>query len=188
MSTSNHPRPCPWACARVALPAVLLSASLAGCDSAPHTTVILDNTYPTSAADPLVVYQAYWQAVPFTGPVDPGQSSSPQTAEPTSGDTAYVVLAPGWDPDASATPTSFVVLQSRSAFSVGFNGTLHIPVDDSTFTGNCATSHPLTQSQADFITQIVFPCAFASLTYDAATCTVTPRADDAGVTCDTGLP
>jgi len=179
---------CAWACARVALPAVLLSASLAGCDAAPRTTVVFDNDYPASAAKPLVAYQAYWQAVALTTPVDPGQSSAPLVAEPTSGDTAYVVLAPGWDPDASATPTSFVVLESRSAFSVGFNDTLHIAVDDTTFAGNCATGNQLPQSEADRITQLVFPCAFASFTYEAATCTVTPRADDAGLSCDTGLP
>lgn len=167
---------------------MVLAVALVGCDPAPDTTVILDNQYPLSTSAPLVVYQARWQAVAFTTPIEPGASSQPQTTVPASANTAYVVLAPGWDPELSSSPTSLVVLESRSGFSVGLDGTLHIPVDDTTFAGNCAAGSMLSQSEADKITQLVFPCAFASFTYDAATCTVTPRADDAGVACDTGLP
>jgi hypothetical protein len=167
---------------------LVLLALAGGCDQAPHTAVILENGYPSSATQPLVVYQAYWQAVAFTDPLEPGASSAPQTTEPTSAGTAYVVLAPGWDPELSATPTSFVVMQSSSDLSVSANYTLRIPVNDTTFAGNCAAGSFLTQAQADFITQRVFPCAFASFTYDAATCTVIPRAYDAGVSCDSGLP
>ncbi len=168
---------------------LVLLALAGGCDQTPHTAVILENDYPSNATQPLVVYQAYWQAVAFTDPLEPGASSAPQTTEPTSASTAYVILAPGWDPDASAAPTSLIVLESRSPLSVDFNYTLHVPVDDSTFVGNCAAgTQRLSQSETDKITQLVFPCAFASFTYDAATCTVTPRTDDAGVSCETGLP
>lgn len=55
--------------------------------------------------------------------------------------------------------------------------TLHIPVSDASFAGNCAAGGVLTQSQADFITQIVFPDVFGGFTYDAATCTTTPLGD-----------
>ncbi len=51
-------------------------------------------------------------------------------------------------------------------------GTLHIAVDDTDFAGDCAAGDPLTQEQADFIAQLVFPCLFSGLRYDAATCTV----------------
>ncbi len=181
MSSPNHPR-------ASGVAGLVLLALAGGCDQGPHTTVILDNDYSPSAAKPLVVYQAYWQAVVFAYPVDPGQSSAPLPTVPALDNTAYVILAPGWDPDAGVAPTSLVVLESLSGFSVAFNDTLHIPVDDAHFAGNCAAGSQLLQSEADKITQLVFPCAFASFTYDATTCTVTPRAYDAGVACDTGLP
>jgi hypothetical protein len=60
---------------------------------------------------------------------------------------------------------------------VSLGDTLHIPVDDATFTGNCAAGSFLTQAQADFITREVFPGDFASRSYDAATCTTTPIGD-----------
>ena len=181
MPSPNHPR-------ASGVAGLVLLALAGGCDQAPHTAVILENDYPSSATQPLVVYQAYWQGVAFTDPLEPGASSAPQTTEPTSGSTAYVVVAPGWDPELSATPASLVVMQSSSDLSVGANYTLHLPVNDTTFAGNCAAGSVLLQAQADFITQRVFPCVFATLHYDAATCTVTPRPDDAGVSCDSGLP
>jgi hypothetical protein len=70
-----------------------------------------------------------------------------------------------------------VVLQSRASFDVHLNDTLHIPVDDSTFQGSCAAKSALSQSQADFITQLVFPDVFASFHYDAATCTLSSMGD-----------
>jgi hypothetical protein len=157
----------------------------AACDASPHTAVVLDNDYPLSTTLPLVVYHASWQAVAFADPVPPGTSSAPQATVPASANTAYVVLAPGWDPTGSTPPTSFVVLQSVAGFGVDYDDTLHIPVDDTTFVGNCATGNPLSQAQADFITQRIFPCDFGALHYDAATCTTTPLAD-AGEVCDAG--
>jgi hypothetical protein len=71
-------------------------------------------------------------------------------------------------------------MQSRSGFAVHLNDTLHIPVDDADFAGNCATGSALTQSQADFITQLVFPGTFQGLQYDAATCTTTSVGDAGG--------
>jgi hypothetical protein len=154
---------------------------LAGCDQRPVTTVTIDNDYPPSAT-PLVVYRAYWQAVAFQNPIPPGGSSDAQSTVAASDNTAYVVLAPGWDADSSVSPTSFVLMQSRSGFSVDLNGALHIPVDDSTFIGNCASGSPLSQEQADFIaerifTQTIFPDAAAPFTYDAVNCTTTPVVD-----------
>jgi hypothetical protein len=147
-----------------------------GCDT-PHTDVVLDNDYPASQTDALVVYRATWQAITFQDPVAPGSSSDPRSTIAASENTAYVVLTPGWDPAGAAAPTSFVVLQSRQGFAVHLNNTLHIPVDDATFLGNCGAGSFLTQPQADFITQLVFPGVFTSLHYDAATCTTTPIGD-----------
>lgn len=158
-----------------------------GCN-APDTSVVLDNDYPSSAAAPIVVYQAYWppQAVLFATPVPPGSSSSPQSTVPSSSNTAYAVLAPGWPADASIPPTSLVVVQSRSGFSVNLDNTLHIPVGDAKFIGNCAAGSFLSQSQADFITRLVFPTIFANLQYDAATCTTTAVGDGGGGDGSTG--
>jgi hypothetical protein len=158
----------------------LSSAWLAvGCDyvDTPYTNVVLDNDYSPTATTPLVVYQAFWEATSFSSPVPPGSSSAQEGTVPCSDNTAWVVLAPGWDPASPTPPTSFVVLQSRSGFGVALGDTLHIPVDDQTFAGNCAGGSVLSQSQADFITQLVFPSLFAGLSYDAATCTTTPMVD-----------
>jgi hypothetical protein len=169
-------------CTREVMAATLsLAAFAAGCDRAPDTTVVLDNHYPSSGTTPLVVYRAYWQAVAFQDPVAPGGSSDPESTVPAS-NTAYVLLAPGWDPDSAAPPTSFVVMQSRNELAVPQNGALHIPVDDTTFIGNCDAGGALSQTQADFIrarifTETIFPDASLPLSYDAVTCTTTPIAD-----------
>jgi hypothetical protein len=159
--------------------AVSLTLVAAGCDP-PPTTVVLDNGYPPYAAVPLVVYRAQWQAVSFSAPVPPGASSDAQDTLPASDNTAYVLLAPGWDPASSTLPTSFIALQSRDGFAVHLGDTVHIPVDDTTFIGNCAVGSFLTQAQADFITQIVFASDSGSYSYDPATCTTT-LLGDAGV-------
>ena len=161
--------------------ASVIAAHATGCagfpDSAPQTQVVLDNEY--APATSLVVYDAHWLNVSFAGqPVPPGSSSSPQSTVPASADnTAYVVLAPSWDPTSTTPPRTLLVVQSRSGFAVALGDTLHIPVDDRGFEGNCAVGSRLTQSQADFLTQIVFTADFAGLAYDAATCTTTPLGD-----------
>jgi hypothetical protein len=155
---------------------MLVGALLAGCETS-QAFVILENAYPPSATRPLVVYRAVWQAVAFQAPLTPGASSEPQSTVPASCNTAYAILAPGWNPTGSTPPTSFIVLQSSRGFAVDVYDTLHIPVDDSTFSGNCAWGSFLTQAEADFITQIVFPDVFAALRYDAATCSTQPLTD-----------
>jgi hypothetical protein len=154
-----------WAAAICAL----LAPFAIGCD-APSTNVVLDNDYPPSAANALVVYHAFWQAVSFTTPISPGASSDPRSTVAASANTAYVLLAPGWDPTSTTPPTSFIVLQSVGGFDVHLNDTLHIPVDDTTFAGHCAAGSFLPQDQSDFITQRVFASDFAGRSYDAATC------------------
>jgi hypothetical protein len=149
----------------------LLALSPSGCD-APSTRVVVDNRFSPSA-NSYVIYRAFWQAVSFTMPIAPGSSSDPADTIAASDNTAYVVLAPGWDPVGPATPTSFILLQSDHGFSVHSNQTLHIPIDDLLFSGNCAAGRPLEQAQADFLTQRVFVSVFDGLRYDAATCSTT---------------
>lgn len=140
-------------------------------DTAPQTAVVLENHY--AGADAPVIYDAAWQNVSFQGnPVSPGSATSPQITVPASADNrAYVVLAPGWDPTSTTPPSQMVVLQSRAGFAVRLDDTLHIPVDDTSFAGNCAAGSALPQDQADFIAGRVFAADFAGLRYDAATCT-----------------
>jgi hypothetical protein len=149
---------------------IALAPLAAACTSPPVTTVVVDNDYAPSKTRSLVVYSAYWQAVSFQDPIPPGSSSAPQDTVPASANTAYVVLAPGWDTKGPTPPSSFVVMESRIGFAVQEGETLHITVDDTTFIGNCAAGSKLSQSRADFISQLVFPSIFSKLRYDAATC------------------
>jgi len=144
-----------------------------GCEPPSTTTtfVVLENDYPAGSG--LVIYQAFWQAVSFQTPIAPGSSSDPQNTVPASANTAYVVLAPGWDPSSNTTPTTFIVLQSREGYGVHVSHTVDIPVSDATFAGDCAAGSFLTQSQADFVTERVFSGIFDRFKYDAATCTTT---------------
>ena len=148
------------------------------CDPPTHTYVTLGNDYPVGSA--LVVYAADWQAIPFQTPISPGASSDPASTIAASENTAYAVVAPGWDPTSASLPTSFIVLQSRTGYSVHLDNTLRISLSDATFDGSCAAGVPLTQREADFITKLVFPGVFAGLRYDAATCTTTPIVDGVG--------
>jgi|GEM_PF-858666 len=164
---------------RLALCTLGLTSWLTGCD-APQTFVVLDNRYPASTANAPVVYQAFWQAISFQTPLPPGASSDPQSTIAASANLAYVVLAPGWDAASSTPPAALVVMQSRSGFSVSLNQTLHIPVDDATFAGNCAAGSSLSQAEAKFLTEIVFAGLFTTVSYDAASCTSTPKSDAGG--------
>ena len=51
-------------------------------------------------------------------------------------------------------------------------------VSDATFVGSCAAGQPLSQDDADLVTQRIFPGDFAGLTYDARTCTMVPADGD----------
>ena len=150
-----------------------------GCFPRPDTSVVLENDYPRDAAAAYVIYQAYWQAVSFDAAIVPGAASDVMPTVPASGNTAYVVVAPGWDPSSNTPPRSIVVLESAGQFAVNLDDTLTIPVSDETFIGNCAAGSALTQTEADFITNLVFPGRFAQLHYEAKDCT-TPFTGDGG--------
>jgi hypothetical protein len=123
--------------------------------------VVLDNDYSPSSG--MVIVKAFWQAVAFPG-VDPGASSDKLQTVSASPNTAWVLASPP-----SGVP---LLLQSRDGFGVHLDETLHIPVDDDHFAGNCAAGSTLSQLDADFMTSRVFAADFAGLAYDAPTCTV----------------
>ncbi len=150
------------------VPLALALLGTVACDT-PHTQVIVENAYPTASGN--VVYRAFWEADSFTAPIAPGSSSDPEDSLFASANTAYAVLAPGWDAASGSIPTSLVVLQSRSGFALAFDKTLTISISDATFAGNCSTGSVLSQADADFITHNIFAADFVGLHYDAATCT-----------------
>jgi hypothetical protein len=152
--------------------ALLALGGVLGCETESPTKVVVENGYPVRTA----VYRAWWVTTYFPDPVAPGQTSTEQRGVPGA-DTAYAVLAPGWDPSSAAPPTSFVVSKSKAALTSTRGDTLHIVVSDSTFEGSCAAKQPLSQADADFITQRIFPAEFAGVTYDAASCVIRPVAD-----------
>lgn len=157
-----------------ALAALLLA--LPGCETEDPTRVLVENGYPE--ASKLVVYKVWWEVTLFTEPVLPGGTSSEQRGVPQA-DTAYALLAPGWDPESGTPPTTFLPLKSKALLRVSRGDTLRIDVSDATFFGNCAANQALTQEDADFITTRIFPGELANTRYDAATCTAA-RAPDGG--------
>ena len=162
----------------------LSAAVIAACDSETATTAVVENGYsaPPDGGDPAkqtVVYRAWWVATYFPDPVAGGMASSELRTIPGS-DFAYAVLAPGWDPACTSPPTSFVVVKSKSPLTVDRSEVLHVAISDQTFTGNCAAKQPLSQAEADFITQSIFPGEFMNATYDAKTCVTTPVPMDGG--------
>ncbi len=178
----------------VALLAALLS--LAACGTETPTQAVAVNGYarPASRAgtsDEITVYRVWYATTLFRVPVAPGSTSDPIRTVPGRA-TAYAVLAPGWDPSSSKEPTTFVPVKSKRSLSVARGDTLELIVSDRTFTGRCGGSEPLDASDAEFITQRIFPGEFEGVTYDPATCTSTTHESmDAGSTnpkSDAGWP
>ncbi len=162
----------------------LLTPWLAACSTETPTTAIVDNAYPSvpdgaSNAGEVTVYKVWYGATLFRFPVAPGGESESERTELGSA-TAYAVLAPGWAPSSATAPTQFVAVESKAPLSVNRGDTLHIAVSDARFTGRCGGSAPLSQTEADFVTQRIFPAEFAGVHYDAATCRSTAALGDGG--------
>jgi hypothetical protein len=162
-------------------PRLLVWISLFGavaCDTEDPTMVVVDNDYAAlpDGGDPtteMTVYRVWWVTSLLSDAVAPGAEGQPQRTVPNA-DFAYAVLAPGWDPSAPAPPTRFIAARSAAKLSAARGETLHVHVSDDTFVGTCEPGKALSQSDADFITQRIFPAEFAGLAYDATTCTATP--------------
>jgi hypothetical protein len=157
---------------------VLVLATVA-CDSGASMAVV-DNRYErssTDASNELTVYRARFMTAYFDAAVPPGSSSVPESTLFTSGDKAYALLAPGWDPTGDAGPKSLIVVESNAPMAAVPGGVVHIAVDDSTFRGRCDAGAPLTQEEANVITGAFFADIFGGTKYDATSCVTTVLSD-----------
>jgi hypothetical protein len=155
-----------------------------GCETGNPTHAIVANAYPAVAqdggvSDGFTVYRLWWTTTLFHVPIVPGMTSAQQRVV-NDRDYAYALIARDWDVTSHTRPEYLLAMRSNSQLSVDRGQTLHIRVDDQTFLGNCAVDQPLSQDDADFITQRIFPGDFAGLTYDAASCETSPLAADGG--------
>ena len=155
---------------------------LAGCDTETATSSVVANGYAKVAGGVgPTVYRAWWLATYYGAPVAPGGTSASERSVAGS-DFAYAVLAPDWDPTSATPPKRFVPLRSKARLEASRGDSLAIVVDDAHFDGNCEGGKLLSQEDADFITQRIFPGEFAGKTYDAQTCSLRDASDggDAG--------
>lgn len=162
------------------------AAALAACETETPTSAVVENAYPAVAdggapSAQTVVYRAWWVATYFSDPVAGGETSAEQRSVPGS-EFAYAVLAPGWDPTSTTPPARLIAVKSKAALSVARGEVLHVSISDQTFTGNCLAGPPLSQAEADFVTQRIFPGVFTNVAYEAATCTSTTVPTDDGGT------
>jgi len=147
-----------------------------GCNTSEPTTAVLSNEYPSSDAnstDSMPVYRGWWSVAQFPDAVPAGQVSDPVRIV-QGNDYGYALLAPGWDVATGAPPTTLLPLRSAQKLSVGRGELLTFVVSELATVGDCRSSRPLSQDDADFITQRIFPGEFAGLVYDAANCTTSP--------------
>jgi hypothetical protein len=150
-----------------AIPLSLLLLLAPACDTETPTSAVVDNDSTNT------VYKAWWSTSLFATPIAASKESESERAIPAT-DFVYALLAPGWDPASGPAPTRLVVVRSKDPLSVVRGDELHIHVSDATFVGNCETGPLLSQDDADFITQRIFPGDFVGVAYDAATCTTVP--------------
>ena len=147
-----------------------------GCETSEQTQAVFDNEYAASdrvSGNGVVVYEGWWSVAQLTAPVLPGAESDPVRVVKGS-DYAYALLAIGWDAASSISPTQVIPIRTKTVLSVARGDTLHIEISPATTLGDCSSGEPLSQDDADFITQRIFPGAFKGLHYDAATCTTSP--------------
>lgn len=157
------------------------SLAVTACDTETATHAAVENAFPEvpEGGDPatrVIVYKTWWETTLFTEPVAPMTTSSELRTVPER-DTAYAILAIGWDPASGIAPTKLLPVRSKDTLAVSRGEVLRIVLSDATFVGNCAANQPLSQEEADFITRRIFPGEFAARTYDAKTCTSSPIDD-----------
>jgi hypothetical protein len=174
---------------RARLVAVLffVGALSAGCDTEDPSQARVKNAYPSAAdggvhEELVTVYRLWWTTTLFAEPILPGAESGLQRVVPDR-DYAFALVAPGWDATTTRAPERLLALRSKTKLTVERGGTLEIDVSAETFNGDCADGNALSQDQADFIVQRIFPGSVSGLGYDAATCTSTAVSG-----ADTGVP
>ena len=167
----------------VAAACVLCWPVIVGCNTSDPTSAVLANQYPPAidagSADSMAVYKGWWAVTQFADPVAAGQVSDPVRVV-QGNDYGYALLAPGWDPSSSTLPSTLIPLRSASKLSVARGDTLNFVVSDDATVGNCSAGKPLTQEDADFITQRIFPGEFANVNYDATLCKASPISGSEG--------
>ncbi|MEO8902632.1 MAG: hypothetical protein ABI488_11545 [Polyangiaceae bacterium] len=163
------------------LGALVCSSLLWACEPSDPAQAVFDNQYPAAdagTAATMTVYKGWWAVAQLPEPVSPGTESDPVRVVQGS-DYAYALLAPDWDPESGAPPPSLLPVRTTAKLSVHRGDTLDIVISDATVLGNCAAGKALSQKDADFITQRIFPGEFAGLSYDAATCVTSADAASA---------
>ena len=155
------------------LSAALGLSLLSACNTSEPTSAVLSNEYPladsAAAADSRPVYKGWWAVAQFPDPVSAGQVSDAVRIVQGS-DYGYALLAPGWDVTSAAAPATLLPLRSAQKLSVGRGELLTFVVSEQATVGDCGAENPLSQEEANFITQRIFPEQFAGLIYDAASC------------------
>jgi hypothetical protein len=132
------------------LPLLLLLA----CDD--PSMIVVDDAY----TDDTIVDAVWWSETLVPDSIAPGGESPAYRTTPGE-DFAYLVLERGGE---------VFVARTSIALGVDRGAVLHVVVSPERIIGDCATSARLTQAEADFITQRIFPDRFARTIYDAATC------------------
>lgn len=163
---------------------LLAALSIFGCETETPTTALVRNDYPAvpDGGDPateVTVWKAWYVSSVFLDPVAPGGASDAQRTV-SSSDYVYAIVAPGWDPSSMTPPAQLIPVRSKGQLSVKRGDTLTIAVSDATFDGRCAGGSALSQEDADFVTQRIFPGDFTNVRYDAKSCTSTPIPADSG--------
>ena len=174
----------------VVLVSIASSPFSTGCNTSEPTTAVLSNEYPSvsdaTSAELMPVYKGWWSVAQFPEAVPAGQVSDPVRIVQGS-DYGYALLAPGWDAATGAPPTTLIPLRSAQKLSVDRGELLTFVVSERATVGDCKASVPLSQDDADFITQRIFPGEFAGLAYDAASCTSSPVSiGEGGVSGESG--
>jgi len=166
---------------------VVSSVALVDCDDPDPTFAVVDNAFPLvgggDAAAQTALGKVWWVVTLFPDPIAAGSSSDANRVIPAS-DYAYALLAPKWDPSSGTPPPTLIPVRTKDKVSVARGDTVHVVISDDTVIGDCAAGHPLSQDDADFITQRIFPGEFSNVTYDASTCTATPSTRDASAASD----
>lgn len=160
------------------------AAGLAACETETPTTASVRNDYTALAdgGDPAtqtVVCRALYASTLFLDPVAPGDTSAKHRTVPST-DYVYAVLAMGWDPSSGAAPTTLIPVRSKGPLAVARGDLGLIAVSPAAFDGDCSAGSHLSQTDADLITQRIFPGTFAGVSYDASTCKSTTVAPDGG--------
>jgi hypothetical protein len=150
---------------------------VSGCNTSEPTSAVLSNEYPVASdadsVDSRPVYKGWWAVAQFPEPVPAGQVSEPVRIVPGSA-YGYALLAPGWDAASTSAPTTLIALRSAQKLSVGRGELLTFVVSEQATVGDCRAGQALTQEEADYVTQRIFPVEFADLSYHAESCTTSP--------------